>query len=118
MKNKEILTFAIIIVAVVSVIFLIEYVRGNGDTDKETIICIAEKSKLIVSPTCGACAKQKQVLKGSMENYEDYLEILSISEYPELQQQYDLKGVPTWIINEETYPGVRTIEKLKELTGC
>ena len=118
MKNKEILTFVILIAVIISIIFLIQYVRGNGEHDEETIICIAEKAKLIVSPTCSACAKQKQILKDGLSNYDDYLEILSVTENPDLWEQYDLIGVPTWIIGEKTYAGVRTISELKELTEC
>ena len=54
----------------------------------------------------------------SLEKYEDYFEIISVSEHPEIMEQYNINGVPTWVINEQTYPGARSIEQLKELTGC
>ena len=116
MKKKEILIFLILIIGVIGIILLINSTRENGDYDKETMLCIAKDTKLIVSPTCGYCAQQKDLLKENLDNYEDYFEILTIN--PELSDQYNLKGVPTWIINEQTYSGLRTIEQLKELTGC
>jgi len=112
MRKKEILIFVIIIATVISIIFLIKYVRGNGNHNEELMRCIAQNSKIIVSPTCGACAYQKEILN----DYLNLFEIININQ--EIGNQYNLKGVPTWIINEQTYAGVRSVEQLKELTGC
>ena len=30
----------------------------------------------------------------------------------------NIPGYPTWIINNKQYPGVKSIEELKQLTGC
>jgi len=76
--------------------------------------CISNNSILIVSKTCGHCADQKRML----EPYLNYFTILYIDENPDLWETYDLIGVPTWIIDENTYPGVQQISKLKNLTGC
>lgn len=113
-----IIILIILIVIVIGIIFLINYIKVNGNSNEKTIKCIAEKSKVIVSKTCSVCAYQKQILKKNLENYEDYFEIIDITEYPEVWRQYDLKGVPTWIINGKTYPGFQSIRKLKGLTGC
>jgi len=116
--KKDALILIVLIVIIIGIISLIYYVKANGNPDEKIIKCIAEKSKIIVSPTCSACAYQEQILKESLENYEDYFEIINLAEHPELWQQYNLKGVPTWIINEQTYPGVQSIGNLKQLTGC
>jgi len=112
MRKKEILIFIIIITAVISIILLINFVRGNGNHDDELMQCISQNTKLIVSPTCGACAHQKQILN----DYSELFELININQ--NLATQYNIRGVPTWIINEQTYTGVRSIEQLKELTGC
>ena len=112
MKKKEAIIFALLIIPVVAIILSINYFQGNGDVDDETMSCIAENSKVIVSPTCGACASQKDILK----DYLDMFELINIDQ--EIAEQYSIRVVPTWIINNQNYEGVRTIEQLKELTGC
>jgi len=116
--KKNTIVLLVLIAIVIASISLIYYVKANGNHDNITMMCIAENSKIIVSPTCSACAYQKNILKEHMENYEDYFKIISLAEHPELLEQYNLKGVPTWIINEQTYTGARSINQLKELTGC
>lgn len=116
--KKNTIILLILIILVIGIISLIYYVKANGNHDNITMMCIAENSELIVSPTCSACAYQKNILKEDMENYEDYFEITSVAEHPELWEQYNLRGVPTWVINEQTYPGAKSINQLKELTGC
>ena len=117
MEKNTIVLLILIIIVIVS-ISLIYYVKANGNHDEHVMQCIAESSKIIVSPTCSACAYQKNILKENMEDYENYFEIISITEYPSIGVQYNIRGVPTWIINEQTYPGAKSIEQLKELTGC
>ena len=120
MDKKSISTFIILIAVVITIILFINYLKkdDNSNASKEEMLCIAENSKLIVSVTCGHCTDQKKILKDNLEDYENYFELLEILENPELWEQYNLIGVPTWVINEKTYPGVKSIKKLKELTGC
>jgi len=112
MRKKEIIILTLLVIPVIIIIFSINYFQGNGNHDNETMQCIAEKTKLIVSPTCGACASQKQILG----DYVDDFELININQ--EIMEQYNVDKVPTWIINEQKYVGVKTIEQLKELTGC
>ena len=111
-KNKIILL--ILIAIVIASISLIYYIRANGNHNEEVMICIAKKSKIIVSPTCSWCAKQKQ----DLGEYADYFEFVDISKNPEILSQYKIMGTPSWIINEKVYSGYQTINELKELTGC
>ncbi|GAF68505.1 unnamed protein product [marine sediment metagenome] len=116
--EKNTIVLLILIVIVIASISLIYYIKANGNHDEQIMQCIGQNSKMIISPTCSACAYQRNILKENLENYENYFEIINIAEHPELLKQYNLKGVPTWIINEQTYAGVRSIEQLKELTEC
>jgi len=118
----------ILMILVVGIIFIIGHVKGNGDIppnnsnnnnlNEETIKCIGGNSKMVISKTCSACAYQKQILKDYLENYQDYIEIIDISKNPGIFEAYDIEGVPTWIINEKTYVGAQSINKLKQLTEC
>jgi len=114
MKTKEVVIFIILTAIVVGVIALIFYIKSNGNHDEQAIKCIAEKSKIIASKTCSACAYQNQILG----DYLEYFELIYVDENPEILEQYHIDGVPTWIINEKKYPGVHNIAKLKEITGC
>jgi len=104
----------LLIAVVIAIIVLIMYAKANGNSDEKTIKCIAEKSKLIVSRTCHVCAAQEEIFG----NYLDYFEILYIEEHPEFFSQYGITAVPTWIIDGKIYEGYKSIEKLKEITGC
>ena len=50
--------------------------------------------------------------------YADYLTTLSVNDDPSLWDKYNLPGVPSWVIDDKIYPGKRSIETLKQLTGC
>ena len=112
--KKETLTLIIIIAIVVAIILGIKYIKGNGNHDNQTMQCIADKSILIVSKTCSHCAEQRRILG----DYESLFNIIFIDENPEVLEQYDIKSVPTWIIDNEKTVGVQSIEELKKLTGC
>jgi hypothetical protein len=121
MDRKSTFILIALAIAVIVIILLINYVRGNGNHNsnpEEVIKCIGENAKLIVSPTCGHCANQKKILEEYYENYTDYIELLDISKNPELWNQYNLEGVPTWIVGKDTYPGVRTISAVRKITEC
>lgn len=113
-KDVSKFIFVLLVVAIVGIIFLISYVKSNGNQDEETMKCIAEKSELFVSKTCGHCASQKQIL----EEYIDYFSIVDCTTNREKCVTNDILYVPTWIINDEKYTGRKTISELKELAGC
>ena len=112
--KKDTLILVIIVVIVIAIIIGINYVKGNGNYSNETMQCIADNSILIVSKTCSHCENQRSILGDS----EPLFNIIFIDEQPEVMDQYDLRAVPTWIINNEKITGVQSVEKLKELTGC
>lgn len=113
MKKKEILTIIILGIIVIVIIMGINYFKNGKLTEKQAI-CISKKSILIVSKTCGHCANQKRML----EPYLDLFNISYVDDNPELWDEYELVGVPTWIINNKQYPGVRSINELKKITNC
>jgi glutaredoxin len=121
MDKKEIKAFVFIAIIVLSIIAIIFYFKGDGNTSgnpEEVIKCIGEKAKLITSPTCGFCTKQKQALQDYYPDYEKYIEIIDVSKNPEVLQQYNLRGFPAWVVGEEVDYGAKTIDQLKKLVGC
>ncbi len=113
-NNIKKIIMVVIIIAIISIIFLIYYIKSDENTSLTTTECIASKSQLIVSKTCPACATQKQILEQNINKFE----VINIADHPEILQQYNIQGVPTWIINNKTYVGVRSINKLKEIAEC
>ncbi len=113
-KTKSITITIILIILVINAILLINYIKANNNLDEKTAKCIAEKSKIIVSPTCGWCAKQKQ----DLGEYSDYFEFIDISQNPEILKQYNIKGTPSWIMDGVVYSGYQTVKELKQITGC
>ncbi len=111
--KKETLYFILIIIGILGTIGII-MLNNSSDIEEETAECIADNSKLYVSKTCTHCAAQKEILS-------DYLDRFTIIDCTEEQQeclQAGITAVPTWSINNQNYVGVKSIEKLKELTQC
>ena len=112
--QKGNLVTALIIIAVV-VIAIYALTRSNANTDAELAKCIGSKSTLYIQTGCSACKKQENLFGTTYQYLNNTIDCLVKT------QECVNKGItatPTWIINGEKSVGVRTIEKLKELTGC
>lgn len=103
-----------LIIAVIISIFLIEYIKGIQNGSEEELKCIASTSILYVSKTCSHCANQKLILGEGIK----YFTLIDCSDDIEKCQEADITAVPTWIIDGEKHAGVRTVNELKELSGC
>lgn len=114
MAKKDIIIYLILGIIVISIILIILSLKGNEDTSKALAECIGENSKLYVQLGCGACEVQEEMFG---ENYQHLNTIDCAYERQKCLEQ-GITGTPTWIIKEEKYKGIQTIDKLKELTGC
>jgi len=104
-----------VIIAVVIIIILVIYlIRENGGGTEEEIQCIAESSLLVVKEGCSACAYQKNIIGENLDKFK----IIDCAYEPQKCVELEIEHVPTWIINGEKYEGARSIEELKNLTGC
>ena len=108
-KNLWVTIFVIIAVIILAIILMN---RSPALVSKDTAQCIGENSELYVQLGCHACETQEKMFGN---NYE-YLNIIDC--FYERDKCSEITVTPTWIINEEKYTGVQTIEELKELTGC
>lgn len=117
MKKKEIVIYAGLIILVLTIIFVIMYIKKNGNSDEETIQCIADHSTLIVKTGCSRCAAQKTILGN--ENL-DKFKIIDCAKEENIQKCIDsgVRLLPGWIINGEKYEDIYSIEELKNMTGC
>ena len=112
-KNKKWVLVGVVVV-IITVIFLINYVKSNGNHDGGVLECIASKAVLYVSKTCGHCAAQKELLGESISEFE----IIDCTTNYDACATENIMVVPTWIINGEKYTGKRSVTQLKELAGC
>ena len=112
--KKDTKIYLILTVIIILIILGIYFTKENKIINEKTAKCISENSFLYTKLGCPACEAQEKMFEG---NYQ-YLNKTDC--YSEIQKCIDaqITGTPTWIINGEKYPGVQSIEKLKELTGC
>ena len=114
--KKDTPIYIILVIIIILIILGIFWIKNPNKkpTDEEVMKCIAEKSIIYSSTTCGACRYQEQILG-------DYYSLFQeINCFKEIQKCIDahIEATPTWIINGEKYTGVKSIQKLKELTEC
>ena len=77
--------------------------------------CLTEKGVYIyVSPSCGHCNHQKEVFGDDFQ----YINSIDCTEDQEVCKAAGIAGVPTWVINNQNYPGRKSLSELKELTNC
>ena len=112
MKRKVMtaITFLIIFGVVILAAFLIT--SKGEETSNEVAKCIGENSVLYTQLGCSACKAQEDLFGESYQN----LNVIDC--FYEREKCSEITATPTWIIKNEKYVGVQSIEKLQELTGC
>ena len=83
--------------------------------------CITSKGATFYGASwCPHCNNQKEMFGNSMQ-YVNYVEC-AVEGQPQVQTKVctdaGISGYPTWIINNQSYPGEQTVESLAKLTGC
>ena len=112
MRRGNLVTALIIIAVIVLAVYAMT--RNNANTDEELAKCIGSKSTLYIQKGCFACQKQEELFG---ETYK-YLNVVDCLVDRQKCIDKEITATPTWVINNEKLVGVRTIEKLKELTNC
>jgi len=115
MKNKTKSTITtILIILVISIVAILALSKKPIETDQDVAKCIGSKAILYTQLGCHACEAQEDLF-GS--NYE-YLNVIDCWYDHQPCIDENITATPTWIIKNEKFVGVQTIEKLQELTGC
>ena len=108
-----------IIVSTIIIIAILFFTKSqfppvNSETD-QLAECLASKDVTIyVSKYCGHCQDQKELFGDSFQK----LNSIDCAINTLACQEAGITGVPTWVISGESYPGVQSLSKLKELTNC
>lgn len=117
MKNKKSLSwkliFTILLIVVVALLIINILLKSQPNIDN-IMGCIGNNSILVASKGCGACHKQIEILGDSKDKFN----IIYCGENEQFCIDNQIMAVPTWIINEEKFVGIQSLDKLKELTGC
>ena len=111
MKKSNGITI-LIILGVITLAFIV--INRSPQTDEGVAKCIGQNSKLYVQLGCHACEIQEEMFG---ENYH-YLNVIDCFYTREECITKGITTTPTWIISNQQYKGVQSINKLKELTGC
>ena len=110
-KKRWITVLVVLAVIILSVIIMS---RSHPEPEVEVAKCIGAKAVLYTQLGCHACESQEKMFG---DNYQ-YLSVVDCFFEREECIEKEIKGTPTWIINGEEQLGSRSIEELRELTGC
>lgn len=114
-KNDLILVGVIILIITAIVGISVLRKEDNGEIiDSDILQCISGKSTLYISKTCTHCARQKEILSECL----DQLEVVDCTIEGKRCSENGITQVPTWVINDKKYAGLKTIDEIIELCGC
>ena len=112
--NKDTKIYLLLVAIVLIIIMGIYYIQNKvkETPEEETLKCIASKAILYSQTTCPHCNEQKEILGG----YSNLFTIIECNKEP--LKCINIRGTPTWDINDKTYEGVKSIKELAELAKC
>ncbi len=77
--------------------------------------CLFEKGVTMYGTGwCSHCQNQKKMFGKSFQ----YVNYVDCDRYSDECLKNGIRGYPTWIINDEKYPGEQYLYKLATLSGC
>lgn len=121
-KETRILTAIVIIVLITIVGIFIVKDATRQDLTKAELLCLAGKSELYVSSTCGHCADQEKLLEDNLAKYDLDLSKFKIfvcdKEDTQKCIEKEISGVPTWFIDGQKYEGKKSLKELKQISEC
>ncbi len=114
-KRTKSLLVTIAIIAAIALISIFALTKNpSSNTDAETAKCIGRNSVLYTQLGCSHCKDQEDLFGENTQ----YLNIVDCFYDNQPCIDNNITGTPTWIIHNEKYLGVQSIDKLKTLTGC
>jgi glutaredoxin len=125
MKDKtiKIIIASILVVAIVSLIAYTSFGIGGKaiiDTSSNSELdvfarCLSE-NKVVMYGTewCSYCNRQKELFGNSFRE----VTFIDCDKNKALCQSEGITGYPTWKVNGNSYPGLKTLTQLSEISGC
>ena len=90
---------------------------GNNNNDGTDTLaqCLTERGAVMYGTEwCGYCQKQKEMFAESFQ----YIKFVDCDADKEVCTAAGVTGYPTWEIDGQTYPGLKSLEQLASLAGC
>ncbi|MEK6862597.1 MAG: hypothetical protein AABW57_00325 [Nanoarchaeota archaeon] len=119
--RKRILFYSIAFIIIVSLVYYGIYTSAQPGKYDDFAKCLTENDvKEYGAFWCPKCAEQKKMFEKSFK-YVTYIECDARGDnaQPELCQEKNIRGYPTWIINDSLkYEGVQSLERLSQYSGC
>ena len=116
-QRNSVKVMATLIILVLITVVAIYYMRGLNkapDPGLDVMKCIAENSSLFVSKGCSHCAQQEK----DLGKYLSLFNITDCLDNAKLCTSHTIASVPTWIIRNNTYSGIKSFDELRKYTGC
>ena len=112
--TKRFLVNLLIIVFIISISVIFINSKKHPETTDEVAKCIGKNSVLYVQLGCPHCEEQKEIFGDNIK----YINTIDCFFEREICSNEKITSIPTWKINGKFYTGVKSIEQLKETTGC
>jgi len=119
-SRKRTYSAAFFVIAAVFLVSVIGYsytanVITELDYYDEFAQCIDEKGVIMYgSIRCSHCQNQKDAFGSSFQ----YITYVECPDNPSTCENAGISGYPTWVIDNQKYPGAKEMEVLASLTGC
>jgi len=114
MKKTTMVWTVIAIVVILISYSVINYIVKPGEYDSFTK-CLTEKGATVYGTDwCKFCQEQKSLFGKSFK----HINYINCDIKKEICIRERIEGYPTWIINGEKYPGLKSLESLSALSGC
>jgi cytochrome c biogenesis protein CcdA len=113
-KNTKLyLSLLAVIILVIAGIFYWKTI-GQETPQEQLMNCIASKAVLYSSKYCPHCQDQKAILG----TYLGLFQNIDCLDNPKKCDEAGVDRYPTWKISGKLYSGIKSINELKQLTGC
>jgi len=110
MRKKRLISLAVIFA--VLLLSMVVLNRSHPETDEDIAKCIGENAVLYTQFGCHACNTQENLFGENAKH-------LSIVDcFVDQNECIGIRATPTWVIKGQSYIGVKSVEELRELTGC
>jgi hypothetical protein len=110
---------AVVIVVVIYLVYGSNWKTGTQDSGVDGVDafaqCLTEKEvKMYGTEWCGFCKRQKEAFGDSFQ----YVDYIDCDQNRDICASEGVGGYPTWKIDGESYPGLKELAVLSQLSGC
>lgn len=114
LKRKDTWITFLVIAGILVVSLFVLSDRNSYETEEDFVRCLGNNSTLYVQDGCSHCETQLDMFG---RNRDDLRIVDCFNNQKECINE-GVSGTPSWKINGKIYAGVKSINKLKDLSGC